>query len=421
MAALRSTLLAALVLSACGAVRGELIKVAFPAERQRLPAVSETYVIGSAAPGRTELLYVNGATTAVHRTGGFIAMVPVKPGVNTLTLSRGGTRLVRTFTVAEPTPPAPPKTEKPIAGDDDERLGEPGAWRTTGRLFANRVRSEIDGGDSLFYLPQGFVFRGAEVKGSGWIAVWLENVRGFLPRKTVAPVTDGRKTPPKGLIAPNPLDGFPERPPYRKPPSAVRICVDAGHGGSDVGALSPHGWYEKDVNLMQARALRDALEARGFHVVMTRDGDSFPSLLDRPQTAYDERVDAFISIHHNSSPVHRDPRLVRHTTTYAATSNGLDLARCVQKHVGQVMAPVQDAGAQMKSLAVCRNPAVPSCLVEVDFINLPDGEVESWNPARQRKVADAIVRGVLDWMTPEPEPEPDPDSEPEPEASQPKD
>ncbi len=156
---------------------------------------------------------------------------------------------------------------------------------------------------------------------------------------------------------------------------------------------------------MQARAVRDALEKAGFQVVMTRDGDSFPSLLDRPGKAYEEHVDAFISIHHNSTHPNRDPRLARHTATYASTSNGLALARCSHKHVAQVMAPVADAGAQMKSLAVCRNPAVPSCLVEVDFINLPEGEEESWSPGRQKKVADAVVCGVLDWMTPPAEPE----------------
>ena len=51
---------------------------------------------------------------------------------------------------------------------------------------------------------------------------------------------------------------------------------------------------------------------------------------------------------------------------------------------------------------MCRNPAVPSCLLEVDFINLPEGEEASWNTARQKKVADAVVCGVLDWMTPDP-------------------
>ncbi len=403
-------ILSVLVLAAAlSALRGESIRVAFPAERQKLGAVSQTYLIGSVAPGRTETLYVGGVTTAVHRTGAFIQMVPVTPGTNRVVVHRGGVRLVRTFVVAAPASPAPEKTEPPILTDDDPRLGPPAVWRTTGCLLANRVRAEIKEGETIFFLPRGFEFRGAEVKGTAWIAAWLENRRGYLPKSCVmrVPGIPAGGLPPKGLVVPDPQTGFPLLPPYGKPPSSVRICVDAGHGGSDVGAVSPHGWYEKDVNLMQARALRDALEKAGFGVVMTRDGNATRKLLDRPMLAYDERVDAFISIHHNSTAEHRDPRQVRHTTTYASTTNGLALARCVQKHLAQVMAPVPDAGAQMKSLAVCRNPSVPSCLVEVDFINLPEGEEESWNPVRQKKVADAIVCGVLDWMAPPPEPKPE--------------
>ena len=59
---------------------------------------------------------------------------------------------------------------------------------------------------------------------------------------------------------------------------------------------------------------------------------------------------------------------------------------------------MKDNGAQLKSLAVCRNPAVPSCLVEVDFINLPEGEDASMDPIRRRNVSRAIVMGILDWL-----------------------
>lgn len=395
-------------------VPAERITVAFPAERQRLPAISETYVIGAVEPGRTEMLYVNGMTTSVHRTGAFVQMVPVQPGTNVLMIRRGAASFERRFVVAEPTVVfSLPKSAPVIESDDSPLLGKIGAWKTTGQLFSNRVRSTVDGSDSLYFLPPGFVFRGAEVKETGWVAAWLEGQIGFLPRKVVAPAGGKVKIPPKGLVVPNPADGFPDHPPFGKPPSAVRICVDAGHGGSDPGAISPHGWREKDVNLMQARAIRDALEKVGFQVVMTRDGDSSPSLLARPSLAYEEHVDAFISVHHNSTAPQRDPRQARYTATYASLSNGLSLARCIQKHIGQVLAPVQNAGAQLKSLAVCRNPAVPSCLLEVDFINLPEGEEESWDPIRQKKVADAVVCGVLDWMTPPP---PVPPSEPVEEA-----
>lgn len=379
------------------AARGE-ITVAFPAERQKIQAEKETYLIGATAPGRTEFLYVNGITTDVYRTGAFLAMVPVKPGTNTVTVFQGSDKLVRTFVVI---PPSATKTEppKPILSDDDPRIGPLAAWQTTGTLFTNRVRSEIDGSETFHYLPTGFTLCGAEVKDTTWIVVWLEGRRGFLPKSVMRRCRAGA-VPSKRLIAPDPAVGFPDKPPYGRAPSAVRICVDPGHGGSDTGARSPHGWNEKDVNLMQARAIRAALEKVGFQVTMTRDDDSFPTLYDRPKLAYDERVDAFISVHHNATAAERNPRVARHTTTYASTSNGLALAQCIQKHIAPVLAPVKDAGAQMRSFAVCRNPAVPSCLIEVDFINLPEGEAESWNPVRQKKVATAVVMGVLDWMAP---------------------
>jgi N-acetylmuramoyl-L-alanine amidase len=324
-------------------------------------------------------------------------MVPVQPGTNTLTLFRGTERLVRRFVVEEAKPvPAP---IEPVTSDDDPRLGPRTAWRTTGTLFANRVRRVPQGGDTLYHLPQGFLISGAPLADTDWVAVWAEGQRGSLP-KSVLRAEPAQATPSPQLLVPDPAAGFSPAPPFGKPPSAVRICLDPGHGGADSGALSPHGWREKDVNLMQARAIRTALEKAGFHVVMTRESDVTVPLYDRPARACAEHVDAFISIHHNATPAHRDPRQVRHTVAYASTSNGLALAACIQRHVAPVLKPVANAGAQLRSFAVCRNPAVRSCLLEVDFINLPDGEADSWNPLRHQKVATAVVLGVLDWMQP---------------------
>ena len=191
---------------------------------------------------------------------------------------------------------------------------------------------------------------------------------------------------------------FAAKPPAGTLPKTIHVMVDAGHGGSDSGALSPRGMKEKDFNILQAKALETALKKAGFKVTMTRTDDSFPALYDRPRRAVREKVDAFISIHHNATGAGGNPREARHSTTYASNEKGLALARAVQKHVAQAVTPVRDNGAQIKSLAVCRNPAVPSCLVEVDFINLPEGEEASADPVRREKVASAIVLGILDWL-----------------------
>lgn len=191
---------------------------------------------------------------------------------------------------------------------------------------------------------------------------------------------------------------FAAKPSRGTPPGRIHVMVDAGHGGRDTGALSPRGMREKDFNLLQAKALEAQLRKAGFKVTMTRNDDSFPALYDRPRRAYRENADVFISIHHNATAPSSDPRDARHCVTYASNEKGMPLARAVQRHLAQTVSPVRDSGAQMKSLAVCRNPAVPSCLVEVDFINLPEGEEASSDPVRREKVASAILRGLLDWM-----------------------
>ena len=187
-------------------------------------------------------------------------------------------------------------------------------------------------------------------------------------------------------------------PPRGAHPSSVHVMIDAGHGGTDPGALSPRGFCEKDFNLKQALSLEKELKRAGFKVTMTRRDDSFLPIYDRPRRAFREKADLFVSIHHNATGVGGNPREARHSVTYASNEAGLALAKAIQGQIAQSVAPVKDNGARFKSLAVCRNPAVPSCLVEVDFINLPEGEEASMDAVRRKHVSQAIVMGILDWM-----------------------
>jgi N-acetylmuramoyl-L-alanine amidase len=77
------------------------------------------------------------------------------------------------------------------------------------------------------------------------------------------------------------------------------VVVDAGHGGHDAGARGVYG-YEKDFALLMARAVRDALQARGFKVVMTRDSDTFITLGGRVAVANRTPNSIFLSLHFNA-------------------------------------------------------------------------------------------------------------------------
>ena len=267
------------------------------------------------------------------------------------------------------------------------------------RLYLNGVEIDV-------YRTGAFLAMAKALPGTNTLT-FAQGTNTFVRRFTVAapPPPGAAKPPPAKPHDPYADLGIPTnaafaaKPPPGTPPQAIHVMVDAGHGGSDAGALSPRGMKEKDFNLLQAKAVEAALRKAGFRVTMTRTDDSFPALYDRPRRAFREKADVFISIHHNATGAGGNPREARHSTTYASNEKGLALAKAIQKHVAQAVAPVRDSGAQIKSLAVCRNPAVPSCLVEVDFINLPEGEEASGDPVRRERVASAIVLGILDWLS----------------------
>lgn len=84
------------------------------------------------------------------------------------------------------------------------------------------------------------------------------------------------------------------------PPSMV-LVIDAGHGGSDPGNLGTgrYGETEKAVTLDVALLLRKYITERfpDVKIVMTRTGDSYPSLKKRVAIANDVQADLFMSIH----------------------------------------------------------------------------------------------------------------------------
>jgi N-acetylmuramoyl-L-alanine amidase len=93
---------------------------------------------------------------------------------------------------------------------------------------------------------------------------------------------------------------------YAAPQAAGRpiVVIDAGHGGSDPGAIAVSGDVkEKDLALALARELRDALVERGrVRVAMTRDDDRYLTLDERAAVAQRLSGNLFVSLHMDSAP-----------------------------------------------------------------------------------------------------------------------
>ena len=186
--------------------------------------------------------------------------------------------------------------------------------------------------------------------------------------------------------------------PRGKKPAEITVVLDAGHGGHDKGALSPHGRPEKDANLLLAQAVRSELAKRGYTVVMTREGDTFVELYDRPKAAHLAKADLFVSIHHNAPGYAMNPFEVRSQSVYAWNELGEGLAKAINSRMAAADPLLKNDGVLHANFAVTRNPEIPSCLIEADYITHPDGEAAAWDDARRLRIAAAIADGIADWV-----------------------
>ena len=121
----------------------------------------------------------------------------------------------------------------------------------------------------------------------------------FPTRSSLA--TKASLTPQQTPTAPQTPVAAPQAPVIQAPSPLSVVVLDPAHGGSDSGARGPSGVLESEVVLDFARVVRVALEAQGFRVVLTREGNQGPSFDDR-STLINSISDAvFVSLHVSST------------------------------------------------------------------------------------------------------------------------
>ena len=156
---------------------------------------------------------------------------------------------------------------------------------------------------------------------------------------------------------------------------AVKIVIDAGHGGYDAGATY-NGRREKDDTLALALAVGEILEAQGYDVVYTRTDDVYDSPVQKARIGNESGADFFVSIHRNSSPT---PNQYNGVQTLIYNNAGLKatMAENVNKELEQVGYRNINV-VERPDLAVLRRTRMPAILVEAGF----------------SETAEAIARGI---------------------------
>lgn len=174
-----------------------------------------------------------------------------------------------------------------------------------------------------------------------------------------------------------------------------KITLDAGHGGSDSGAVAYSGRYEKDYNYAIVKLLRDKLKNAGADVIMTREGDETVSLQERVDIANNAGSDIFVAVHHNSNPS-STPRGTE-SFYYPSYLESSVLAELVQKKLSTAIGSI-DRGVKENELFVLHHTVMPATLTEILFISNPDDEAVAAKRGTDEKAAQAIYEAILEYF-----------------------
>lgn len=174
------------------------------------------------------------------------------------------------------------------------------------------------------------------------------------------------------------------------------IVVDAGHGGTDPGAVSPSGIREKDIVLDISLLVENKLNGLGYKTLMTRNTDEFISLDGRSKFANDNFADIFVSIHANSAVATArgiETYVPRTVTDPIKKEQGDSLAKLVQEELIK-STKATNRGVKQANHSVTRKSNMAAILLEVGFLSNPGEEALLKTDGYRDKLADAIVKGI---------------------------
>ena len=160
------------------------------------------------------------------------------------------------------------------------------------------------------------------------------------------------------------------------------VIIDAGHGGKDSGAVSPHTCLkEKDLALDTAKRIAGELR-KDFKVILMRSDDTFIDLDERVIRANRHGGAILVSMHYNSGP-----SFIRGPETYywRVDSHGL-ATRCQQAMASVSPAETGNRGLVRRRMRLTRNPEIPCLLLEGGYLS---------NAAESRQISDSAYRQKL--------------------------
>lgn len=171
---------------------------------------------------------------------------------------------------------------------------------------------------------------------------------------------------------------------------AEKIVIDAGHGGSNPGALF-QGRRESDDALRLAMAVGKILEENGYDVTYTRTTDVTQSVGQKAAIANEEGADLFVSIHRNAAEY---PGQYSGVETLIYNDSGLkrEMADRINENLEKL--GFRNIGVSIRpNLVVLNSTQMPALLIEAGFIDSEkDNQIFD---SKFQAMAQAIADGIM--------------------------
>ncbi len=183
---------------------------------------------------------------------------------------------------------------------------------------------------------------------------------------------------------------------------ALRIIIDAGHGGSEragnssaYGARGSRGVVEKDVTLDIAKHVVARL---GGAAKLTRTGDR--NLTIGARAARGQRSDVFVSIHANyGAPELSGPEVYVHPEAgHPSRALARRIAHALDRQAGRYGGGDDERRAAMAVLNPSAIGQTAACLVEVDYLSNLRGEQRLGDPGERAAIGAAIASAIQEHL-----------------------
>lgn len=180
------------------------------------------------------------------------------------------------------------------------------------------------------------------------------------------------------------------------------VIIDAGHGGTDPGAIGKSNSLEKDINLNIALKLQQFVEQSGGVVLMTRVEDEEMGKNKREDMKLRKKLreensgDIFVSIHLNSFP---QSSCKGAQTFYANDEESKRLAEKIQKNMVDLLSNDNSRVAKkLTDVYLLKKVNIPSVIVECGFLSNSEEEKLLQDEKYQSKIAMAIYLGINEYF-----------------------